>query len=471
MSISFLLILLLILVCCVIAYILTTKLKPGDTYGDASFGEWPDQLVKEKENLPAGFVLGKDEKDNYAVWTKEGHWLTVAPTGAGKSTGIIIPTINNWQNSLMAIDIKGELVTACEETLHKQGINTYCIDPFNITNNLKYTEKISIDAFQFVKSSEDKVAAINKLANILIDPPSHGDAHWAESARVVLSGLLAVISSDPKLSYHIGIAEINKLIYMKMDDLLDYFEGEKNEDVKPIIDKSIEIISNTGVNERGAILSTINRQIHFLLNKNIIESLSGGNTLEALLNNEKKNAVFVVIPANQLDTQARFLRLITGIFIELILQAGSNRERKFLLAIDEASALGRLEVIEKGIGLFRGFGAQFLLSFQDLNQLNSTYGKNIANSIKANCHSIYWSTQELETCEYISKMLGDTTAIAKMRETTKIPVSKSGESRQIETKKPLLSPDQIRTLPKENMICFSLNNKPVKLDLIKYNEF
>lgn len=59
---------------------------------------------------PHGVVFGR--KDNYYIVKPEdldGHVLVVGGVGSGKSSCIAIPTLRGWNESVFAIDIKGEL--------------------------------------------------------------------------------------------------------------------------------------------------------------------------------------------------------------------------------------------------------------------------------------------------------------------------------------------------------------------------
>ena len=75
------------------------RLKPGSSHGSAGFGTWPGPVAPTQRELPAGLVCGRIADGRYAGWDHEGHWLLIAPTGAGKSTGILAPSLRQWQGS------------------------------------------------------------------------------------------------------------------------------------------------------------------------------------------------------------------------------------------------------------------------------------------------------------------------------------------------------------------------------------
>lgn len=77
--------------------------------------------------------------------------------------------------------------------------------------------------------------------------------------------------------------------------------------------------------------------------------------------------------------------------------------------LEEAAALGRLDVIEAAYGLMAGYGMQLHLILQDLNQLASLY-QDRWQTFPANSGVIQiFGTRDLMTSEYISKLCGVTT--------------------------------------------------------------
>ena len=407
------------------AALLARRFKAGDTYGSAAFGSWPGPLTPLSDEPPPGLVLGKQDGD-WASWAEEGHWLLLAASGAGKSTGVIEPSIKHWQGSMLAVDVKGELVRGCAGQLRADGIQPLRFDPFGLCDDLAAVPAVAIDALAPVTSAVEDAAraeACLRLAGIIIDPPgSARDAHWAESARAVLGGLLAANASA--------------------------------------------LITGAGPSERGAILSSIRRQLAFCSSANIIAALSGSWQPAELVDGRQRSALFLVLPANRLSSHGRLLRLVIGLLAEQLLAAGPSRERRLLLAIDEAGVLGPLEAIAQGVALFRGFGAAFLLVFQDDQQLDAAYGADLAASIRSNCHMACWGVRDLATSQRLSAALGERTVLGRTRTSGAMPGS-DGASSLREAARPLLAADEIRRLSADTILAFPSGQRPCRLQLIK----
>ncbi len=453
-----------------VLYAAMRRLKPGDTFGSAGFGPWPGGSAGKDDPALRGLVLGRREDGRLAHWDKEGHLLMVAPTGAGKSTGVLMPTLKRWGGSCMAIDVKGELAAACAPALSAKGVRCFRFDPFDVLDDSCGAEKVGLDPVAQAAGSSSPLESFRRLAEVLIDPPRGDDAHWSESARVALAGLVAA-SSAMAGQKKTGLAAVADMCADGFGALsylgkMDFPE----EDVKPLVTRSVKLLEDSSPNMRAGILSTVSRQLAFLASKEVAASVTGSWDPAGLLDEGSPAFLFVVLPPQHLTSHGRLLRLVTASVVEAMLAAGTSRERRLLLAVDEAAALGRMEAIEQGVGLYRGYGATFLLSFQDGSQMDSVYGREAARSIRSNCNAVYWSVRDLETCRLVSEMLGVKTVAAATREIAKVPLGGSGESGQREAARPLLTPDELQRLPASEILCFMQGCRPTKLTLVSPEE-
>jgi type IV secretion system protein VirD4 len=118
-----------------------------------------------------------------------------------------------------------------------------------------------------------------------------------------------------------------------------------------------------------------------------------------------------------------------------------------LIAMDEFPSFGKLEEIEAALGRIAGWGGKFLLSVQDLTQLNGIYG--LGHSIVANTHTrVFFPPNDLATAELLSKSTGTTTVAT--RHTTISGkrfgfLSQVTQSIQI-TSKPLMTAGEVLTM-------------------------
>ena len=107
----------------------------GRRLGPAGFG--PSGGVLLGFERPASAGAPGTEPLPRAVWREgEGHLLTIAPTGAGKGTGCIIPTLLTWDGPAIVVDPKGENYAVTADRRRKLGQRVKVLDPFGITGTL-----------------------------------------------------------------------------------------------------------------------------------------------------------------------------------------------------------------------------------------------------------------------------------------------------------------------------------------------
>ena len=97
----------------VITFILRRKIKGTDIYGSAKWASEEDLKKSNLLNQDKGLYIGGWENKRkktieYLRDNTESHAIAVAPTGAGKGVGFVIPNLLSWEGSVIVFDLKGE---------------------------------------------------------------------------------------------------------------------------------------------------------------------------------------------------------------------------------------------------------------------------------------------------------------------------------------------------------------------------
>ena len=80
-----------------------------------------------------------------------------------------------------------------------------------------------------------------------------------------------------------------------------------------------------------------------------------------------------------------------------------------LFLLDEFAALGRLEPVERAMGLMAGYGIQLWPILQDLSQLKAIYGTRAGTFIANAGVQQVFGVNDFETAEWLSRMIGKET--------------------------------------------------------------
>ena len=124
----------------------------------------------EAEHLrqPVGFNFGNPDQtpaNGYIdpiLMEPEGHLLTIAPTGAGKGVGCIIPALLRHEGPVIVIDPKGENVAVTARSRRERGERVVVLDPMGITSE----PTSSFNPLDLIKP--DLAAAVDVAMTILI---------------------------------------------------------------------------------------------------------------------------------------------------------------------------------------------------------------------------------------------------------------------------------------------------------------
>jgi type IV secretory pathway TraG/TraD family ATPase VirD4 len=122
--------------------------------------------------------------------------------------------------------------------------------------------------------------------------------------------------------------------------------------------------------------------------------------------------VYIILPPSMLSRQSKFIRLLITSALQANMRPREPHEQRILFILDEAgSSLGHMQILEDTWALVRGYGIQFLLVFQDINQLKAIYDKRWETFI-ANAGVIAsFGPNDMTTAEWLSKRMGEKTKL------------------------------------------------------------
>jgi|GEM_PF-390521 len=387
------------------------------TFGSA---EWAnlEHLQQNKLVGEEGFALGfyeEEGKRHPLHYAGDRHLLTVAPTRSGKGVSAIIPNLLTYEGSVIVIDPKGEnaRITAArrgngdgarkipgmKQTLH-------VVDPWGITS-LRASRFNPMDWLD--PQDEDISENAMMLADSIVTPRQGTlEPFWDEEAKALLMGLLLYVAIDEREKDNRTLGRVRDIISMGEDGfkeiMLQMVENEN-----PIVYTTAERTISKEVKLRSNVLASLQSHTHFLDSPRIRESLSVSDFRFEDLKTSRMT-VYLVLPADRLDTFGRWLRLLVQQAITVNARNVEVKPAKpILFLLDEMAALGRLTMVEQAFGLMAGFGMQLWGIVQDLSQLDRIYDKGWETFIGNSGVLQYFGSRDQKTAEYFSKLCGVTT--------------------------------------------------------------
>jgi type IV secretion system protein VirD4 len=136
-----------------------------------------------------------------------------------------------------------------------------------------------------------------------------------------------------------------------------------------------------------------------------------------------------------------------------------------LFLLDEFAALGRLEAVERAMGLMAGYGLQLWPILQDLSQLRDLYGRR-ANTFVANAGVLQvFGVNDVETARWLSQALGKQTIGYKT--STHRPGDMPSTAEHVAGRE-LLTPDEIMQLPQSLQLLRLQGRPPILAQKLRY---
>ncbi len=452
----------------------------SDVHGSAS---WAAQITSfPKYVWAAGVFFGKSSTPDIAktnpvpqdpgapVYSRmERHTLIVATTRTGKGTRVIIPTLAKYFGSMLVIDPKGEnaAVTARERARWQEN-DVHILNPWGelagTFQSLGFAPATYNPLDILDRDDPNAVAIAQSLAAAVCPRDAKGkDAYWSDAAASFLTAVLLWLTDQPGETRTLARAreivtlprtQLKEKFLAKMS-ASEAFGGAIRENAGGFIDLAPETYSG--------VMSNLAQHTRFLSDPQIKAATSASSfSMETLV--RIPATVYLVIPPDRMETQRTWLRLMIAAGMHTFKRARQKGEHRCMFLIDEFPALGPLDELPREIATMAGYGVDFTLIVQGLDQLKAIYG-DAHETIVNNCaYKWFCNVADLHSAEYLSRMLGKATV-----QTHSESQSRTGSSVSTgETGRPLLMPDEILTLGRETAILIQPGTKPLYLRPVDY---
>ncbi|MEL7541487.1 MAG: type IV secretory system conjugative DNA transfer family protein, partial [Pseudomonadota bacterium] len=181
-----------------------------------------------------------------------------------------------------------------------------------------------------------------------------------------------------------------------------------------------------------------------------------------LRTSERPVVVFDIARPDILDSFAKVNALAQTARLQSLRRHRNGRP--VLLLCDEATTLPVPSVV-KDLELMRSFNVTIALFYQSYSSLQRVYGEHNAKSILSSCVNIFMSVNDLGRAKALSDRLGNRTVKTSSQNFAENGSPSSGVGEQA---RPLLSPDEILSLPPDTMLMTVPGIRPIKLTKAPY---
>lgn len=462
----------------------------SDNYGTASYADVRSQMphfiyavqgvffgkssAPELDQIPLA-----EQRGAPVLSTPEHHTLIVARTRTGKGTRVIVPTLLRYAGSAIVIDPKGENAAITARVrfgmLNKE---VHVINPWGelaTTFKARGLPPATFNPLDVLDRNDPNAVAVAQSLAGAICPSSPGDKdrYWQGSAANVLTAVLLWIADQPDEQK--TLARAREIVSLSRKDFTDRFlvpmaassafGGAIREMVSPYLDLAQETYSG--------IMANLSENTKFLSDPQVKAATATSSFDMADLIRDPVT-IYLVIPPDRIDTQRTWLRLMTAAAMHTFKRypLDGRPPHRCMILMDEFPALGRIEDMPRDIATMSGYGIDFTLIVQGIDQLKDHYGA-AAGTILSNCaYKWFCNVSDLESAKYLSDTLGKATVrtVGKGESHNEGPGG-AGKGESInygETGRPLLMPDEVLSLGREVAIVLNPDGRPHYLRPVDY---
>lgn len=449
--------------------------------------EWrknPDSLPKEQ-----GIVVGcqsKKKATTALVDTGDVHCMMIGAAGVGKTAYWLYPNIEYAcasGMSFLSTDTKGDIMRNYGSIASKYyGYNISVIDLRNPMrshgNNLLHLVNKYMDLYAKTnevqyKAKAEKYAKIIAKTIILsgMEAGSFGqNSYFYDAAEGLITASILLVSEfcKPEERHIVSVFKIiqellapgrnrNKNQFQQLMELLPpdhkakWFAGAA---------------LNTAEQSMASVMSTALSRLNAFLDSELETILCNDTEIDAERFCKEKSAIFIIMPEEDSSKYFMVSLLIQQLYREILAVAdehGGKLENRVVFYCDEFGTLPRIESAEMMFSASRSRRVSIVPIIQSFAQLQKNYGKEGAEIIIDNTQLTVFGgfAPNSESAQILSKAMGSRTAL-----TGSVTQSKGEGSRSLQMiERPLMTPDELKALPKGTFIVTKTGFYPIKVKL------
>lgn len=422
-------------------------------------------------------IVGR-HRGRYLMARNQEFVLLAAPTGGDKSVGFVLPNLLNYQDSVVAFDMKQELFRLTSLFRQRHGHAVYLWAPFAEDGRThRWNMLDTVD-----RNSLFRVGDILAIAQAFYPSDCHPkEKYWNDNARNLFLALVLYIMDTPELPCTMGevyrqSSGAGKQIRQHLEDLLI----ERRAGSRPLSAECIDAFNrflSASSEAIGNIISTFNAPLLVFSNP-IVDAATSASDFDLRDVRRRRMSIYVCVPPHRLADAGVLANIFYARLINLnttqLPEKDPSVKYECLLLLEELAALGKIAALVKSNFFIRDYGLRLASVLQNLAQLVALYGDAEARTLIGDhtLQIVYPPSDHREAEEY-SKMLGLLTEIAVSTSTSRSAGAAGGSTRSESSSahaRALLLPQELRLLQQHQQIVFPRHGRPILCDKARYFE-
>jgi type IV secretory pathway TraG/TraD family ATPase VirD4 len=424
---------------------------------DARWANWWDlRPLRTWRREPGRLVLGRVGRR--LVATEACHSVMVfGPTGSMKTTGLVIPSILEWDGPVLSTTIKSDVIEATYKARRHGGGRTWVFDPTEQLTEYQRSGWSPLDGCTEWERAKPTGQALASAAQTASGTDLRDDSFWFGGAGRLLSLYLfaAAISG------------------CTIDQVVRWVSVQERAEVEAILDRARDRFAidawAAAWNDRREL-----RQDFFSTAVAALDSFSSPQVRETLRRSEidfdrfldgEPNTIYITAPMmDQHMLRPLFSAFMTQAIDAVYAKASSHPLSKpVLVVIDEAANIAPLEDLPSIAATARSHGIQLVTVWQDLAQVEERYRSSSRTLFNNHLAKVALSgSSDLTTLGYLSQLLGESVVSERSTHRDAVGVTSSTEAPRHRALAPI---DSIRQMRRGHGLLVYGHLRPARLQL------
>lgn len=451
----------------------------------------PQKWRNNEETRPTeqGIIVGcesKGGKTKALVDSGDVHCMMIGAAGVGKTAFWLYPNIEYAcasGMSFMTTDTKGDIMRNYGSIAEKYyGYRISVIDLRNPMrshgNNLlhlvnKYMDLYASTGELQYKAKAEKYAKIISKTIILsgMEGGNFGqNAYFYDAAEGLLTASILLVSEfcNPRERHIVSVFKI-------IQELLSPGKGRNRNQFQALMEKLpadhkakwfAGAALNTAEQSMASVMSTALSRLNAFLDSELETILCNDTEIDAERFCKNKSAIFIIMPEEDNSKYFMVSLLIQQLYREILAVAdenGGKLKNRVVFYCDEFGTLPKIESAEMMFSASRSRRISIVPIIQSFAQLEKNYGKEGAEIIIDNTQLTVFGgfAPNSESAQTLSKSLGSRTVLSGSVSQSKNDPSRSSQMME----RPLMTPDELKALPKGTFIVTKTGFYPMKVKL------
>jgi type IV secretion system protein VirD4 len=444
--------------------VVRVALRKPMPFGDARFATILDAERKGltgKNGLALGWLNGALLHSD-----DPSHVLVVGPTRSGKGVSFVIPNGFLWQGSSVWFDPKRENFEAFGAYRQNLGDRVFMFSPGERDSH-RY------NPLDFIRRDERMPTDCNVVASFIVPEGVGSSEIWSRAARQLLSAMIGYVVASPRYEGRRHMRAVTLLTATGQDFrkvLKSVVDGEADA-LPPWVVQGFNQFIALEPETRNSALFNVTAALN-PWTSDLIAAVTATSDFDIRELRRMPMAIFIGCSIAQLDVYRPIIKILVQQIHDLMMAAmpGPDEPHKVLVMIDEFRQLGRMDALVSKLTINLGYNFRMVLILQDLGQLDEVYGKPVRITTVSACQvKLFIRINDLETSQYVSEMLGATTA------EIRTPIIRanqglfSGRDKSVSyQERPLMSPEELRMLDPTKAILLIPNTPGFELTKALY---